>query len=85
MNSVKILNLKCQGCERTIRSSLQKAGMENVSINPQTGKVSFEGNSEKAVQILSKLGYPKENSPRARSLQKKARSYISCAIGKTKK
>jgi len=86
--TIQIQNLKCGGCAHTIISSLN--GLDNISdvqINVETSEVSFNYLTEvdkKAVyQKLKSLGYPaveEENS-----LGLKAKSYISCAIGKIKK
>jgi len=86
--TIQIQNLKCGGCAHTIISSLN--GLDNVSdvqINVETSEVSFnyltEVDKKAAYQKLKSLGYPaveEENS-----LGLKAKSYISCAIGKIKK
>jgi len=84
MNTVIVTNIKCGGCEKSILSSLQKAGLRNVSVDLAEQKVSFEGDSEAAKKVLSKMGYPEAGSPEAKSLMKKAKSYVSCAIGRMK-
>lgn len=82
MNKIKIVNLKCGGCKKTIAKSLEKAGITQIMINENTGEVSFEGDKTKARKILEKLGYPEVGSKKARSILKKAKSYLSCARGK---
>ena len=85
MQTIKVLNMKCGGCEKTVSSALEKEGFTNISVKAPEGIISFDdGNMEKAEKILSKLGYPKEGTPEAESFLKKATSYVSCAIGKTK-
>ncbi len=83
-----IQNLKCGGCEKTIINKLScLKNIENVSINQEYATVTFEHKIPQEIKTvkkeLSKLGYPpfgeKNNS------FKKAKSYISCAIGKTHK
>ena len=68
-----------------MREVLEAKGISsaNVSINNQT--VSFEGDRKLAKSILTKKGYPEEGSPEAKSSMKKAKFYVSCMIGKTKK
>jgi len=83
-----IQNLKCGGCAHTIISSLN--GLDNISdvqINVETSQVSFnfltEVDKKVVCQKLKSLGYPvveEENS-----LGLKAKSFISCAIGKINK
>lgn len=85
MESIHVVNIKCGGCEANIISSLKDAGLSNIKVDVENQLVSFEGNVEIANSILSKMGYPEANSPEAKKLSKKARSYISCAVGKMKK
>ncbi|EKE15922.1 MAG: heavy metal transport/detoxification protein [uncultured bacterium] len=87
MNTIEVLNIKCGGCEKSITSALENADFSSVTIDTSSGKqlISFEGDIEKAKKILSKLGYPEKNSPRAKSILRKGLSYISCAIGRMKK
>jgi copper chaperone len=82
MNIIQIVNLKCGGCAKTITSALEKAGMENISVDTIKQEVIFEGEAEQAKKILAGLGYPEKGSPEAESLLKKAQSYVSCARGK---
>ena len=85
MPTVKVVNLKCGGCERTIKDDLEKAGATNVQVDHTTQTVSFEGDKDVMRGRLSQLGYPEASSPQAKNILKKARSFLSCAIGKTKK
>ncbi len=84
-HEVKVVNLKCGGCERSIKDRLGKAGMQDVIVSINNSTVSFEGDKNLAVKILSKMGYPPEDSAQAKSLLKKGISYLSCSIGKLKK
>ena len=84
MNTIKIVNVKCGGCEKTITSALNKIGMKNVSVNVENQEVSFEGDAELAKEKLVKIGYPEAGSKAAKSLLKKAQSFASCAMGKVK-
>lgn len=85
MQTLKVMNTKCGGCEKTIQDSLSKEGITNISIDAVAGEVYFDGDTEKAEKILAKLGYPKVGSLQADNFLKKAKSYISCLVGKTKK
>ncbi len=83
--TVEIQNLKCNGCASTINNKL--SGLDNikgVSVDVENHSVSFEYDKEETFEIakkeLHKLGYPlvgEENK-----LQSKAKSYVSCAIGR---
>lgn len=83
--SVIIQNLKCGGCVNTITSKLSSIeGVENVEVVIEDSKVNFDCISndilETAKDTLIKLGYPEEGT--SNSVVKKAKSYVSCAIGK---
>jgi len=87
-NTVKIQNLKCGGCANTIVTQLAKLdGISEVSVNNDTDEVSFIAASEtdiaKVKNKLSHLGYPIEGD--TNSLPKKAKSFVSCAVGRISK
>lgn len=85
MTKIKVVNVKCGGCEKEIISSLEKGGLKNISIDIENQSISFEGDRDIAKKILTKLGYPEAGSKEAKSLLKKAKSYASCALGRIKK
>ena len=83
--TLEIQNLKCGGCASTIvtrMSSLDK--ITDVTVNNDNNTVSFsyeeDDNLKEATLLLSKLGYPiaGESNP----LTKKAKSFVSCAVGR---
>ena len=83
--TVEIQNLKCNGCASTINNKL--SGLENikdVSVNVENGSVSFKYDTEDTFETvkkeLHKLGYPLLGEDN--KLQSKAKSYVSCAIGR---
>ena len=85
--TLKIQNLKCHGCANTIISKL--SGLENITeveVNNDDDTVSFSYINDKAFNhvenLLSKLGYPVIGNDN--SLATKAKSYVSCAIGRMK-
>jgi copper chaperone len=80
-----IQNLKCNGCATTITNKL--TDLENVSdvkVNVEEDSVTFNYLNEESLlhvkETLKSNGYPEagENNP----LGTKAKSYVSCAIGK---
>ena len=87
MKTEKILiaNLKCSGCENTIKNKLSEIeGVENVSVNHQEGSVTIIS-SEKVerktlTDKLHSLGYPEATEENGLLLQLK--SYASCKIGR---
>lgn len=87
-NSFNIQNLKCGGCANTIVTQLSKlVGISEVIVNNETDEVSFNTVSEMKIesvkQKLSDLGYPIVGD--ANSLPKKAKSFVSCAVGRMTK
>ena len=85
MTVLKVINVKCGGCEANIVDSLEKLGLTNVKVNSKDQTVSFTGDEEIAKKKLAKMGYPEVSSPEAKKILGKAKSYLSCLIGKTKK
>ena len=83
-----IQNLKCGGCETTIVNRLSEIkNISDVEVNQNDETVSFEfytnHDLEKAKHLLSTIGYPVVGAEN--KLHTKAKSYISCAIGKMHK
>ena len=83
-----IQNLKCGGCANTVITRLSELeNINDVEVNNEENSVTFSFSSEEdieqAMSLLSKLGYPvvgEENT-----LGKKAKSFVSCAIGRINK
>lgn len=87
-NTFNIQNLKCGGCANTIITQLSKLdGISDVTVDNDTDEVSFETISENDIEAvknkLSDLGYPIVGD--ANSLPKKAKSFVSCAVGRMTK
>lgn len=82
-----IQNLKCGGCANTITTRLTALeGIAEVSVDNDHDTVSFGYSTEaalnSAVALLSSLGYPVEGE--SNPLTKKAKSFVSCAVGRMK-
>lgn len=82
--TLQVVNVKCGGCQKHIASSLEKEGFKDVDVDLDAQSVTFEGDVEAAKKLLSRLGYPEASSDEAKSLLKKAKSFVSCAIGRMK-
>ncbi len=83
--TVEIQNLKCNGCASTINNKLSGLdNITNVSVDVENGSVSFEYDTDNtfnnAKKELYKLGYPLVGEDN--KLPTKAKSYVSCAIGR---
>ncbi len=83
--TIKIQNLKCSGCAHTILTKLQNLPLiYSIHVNIDESEVSFEYENDENLasvkQTLMKIGYPEVGE--ANSIGTKAKSYVSCAIGK---
>jgi len=83
--TINIQNLKCGGCANTITKNLtQLEAITEVTVNVEESTISFAyPTEEKLMEVKEKLktlGYPEDGE--ANSLGSKAKSYVSCAIGK---
>lgn len=85
---VHIQNLKCGGCENTIINRLSEVkNISDVEINQEHSTIAFDYHTnhdfEAAKHLLSQIGYPIVGAEN--KLKTKAKSYVSCAIGRIKK
>lgn len=83
--TLKIQNLKCGGCANTITTRLNELdNIDHVTVDNHNNAVSFSYNNEahleQAIGLLSKLGYPVDGE--ANPISKKAKSFVSCAVGR---
>ena len=85
--SFQIQNLKYGGCASTITRKVESIeGVDSVNVNIDESTVSFNGDEESANQIkvaLDNIGYPLEDE--MNSTVKKAKSYVSCMVGRMTK
>lgn len=83
--TLKIQNLKCGGCANTITRKVSSIkNIANIEVNNETDTVSFDYEDDntlnKAETLLNSIGYPVAGEKNA--LSTKAKSFVSCAIGK---
>lgn len=83
--TIEIQNLKCGGCANTVITKLNTLdAINNVEVEVETSKVSFDYRySNDLVFVekkLSQLGYPPIGLDNP--LTAKAKSFVSCAVGK---
>lgn len=90
IHTLEVANVRCGGCANTITKALQEAGCKeiNVDLSCEPRKVTVDTVDEAQLAqvkaILRQLGYPlttEENST-LDSVTLKAKSFVSCAIGK---
>jgi copper chaperone len=80
-------NIKCGGCANTINTKVMIfEGVTDVAVDIEAGKVSIQGDEEKWDNYaagLAKLGYPETGSVQGlKSAGAKAKSFVSCAVGR---
>lgn len=84
ITEIQIENLKCGGCASTItKGLLDVKGVEKVTVDVEKSIVTVtttSPNFDEIKQKLAKLGYPETGSKN--TVLHKAKSYVSCAIGK---
>ena len=83
--SITIANLKCQGCENSIKKELLSIpGVESVTVNHEADSVTVVHDVQVLRDTLTsrlyKLGYPEATEENGLLLQLK--SYASCMIGR---
>ena len=83
-----IQNLKCGGCANTVTKNLsQIEGVSNVMVDVEESSVALNFVNEVCLNevknTLNRLGYPEIGEEN--SLSSKAKSYVSCAVGKVSK
>ena len=83
--TIHIQNLKCGGCANTITKGISSIeAIQNVLVNVDESTVTFSYETEAQLNEvknkLKSLGYPEDGE--ANTLGAKAKSYVSCAIGK---
>lgn len=83
---IQVENIKCGGCANSIRNSLSKIeGVNQIDVNIENGVIStiVEDfvNEEQLSKVLHKMGY---TAPGEGGALDKAKSYVSCMIGRIK-
>lgn len=82
MHQIEVENIKCSGCSNSIQQGLSKIeNIKDIKVDVETGIIEVTGDAdyESIVNKLQELGYPKKGS---NTVLSKAKSYVSCAIGK---
>ncbi len=82
VHQIQVENIKCGGCMNSIKNALNQLPLvDEVTIDKDTETITVNGDVVLSILIekLNALGYPEKgkNTP-----LKKAKSYVSCAIGK---
>lgn len=89
--TIEVENIRCGGCANSITQKLMEdERIDNISIDIEKQMVSFDTDNadtdtvrEAASKQLFSLGYPEKGSVEGlESLKEKAKSVVSCAVGK---
>lgn len=83
--TLQIQNLKCGGCAHTVTTKLSAIeNIENVNVDVDTDTVFFEYTAEAVLELVKEklltLGYPAVGE--SNSVTSKAKSFVSCAVGR---
>ncbi len=84
----QVMNVKCSGCATTLKEKLFKEfGEVEVDLNKEPREITLNVNEEQMDELakeLKKLGYPLSSDKMGfvESTSTKAKSFVSCAIGK---
>jgi copper chaperone CopZ len=83
--TIEVQNLKCGGCANTITKKISNLNdVAHVMVDAETNRVSFDYENESTVSLvkatLNAIGYPEVGDENA--LTTKAKSFVSCAIGR---
>ena len=84
---ISVENIKCGGCANTISTKLNKMDVvDNCEINIEAGVITVFADpayKSEVAQLLLKLGYPEKGSIEGlKAATTKAKSFVSCAVGK---
>lgn len=84
---IAVENIKCGGCASTISSKLTPYDyVDACAVDVETGIVTITGDESdkaEAALVLLKAGYPETGTAEGlKAAKAKARSFVSCAVGK---
>ena len=84
---ITVENIKCGGCASTITRRLnQLDAVSDCQVDVETGVVSITGDESsktEVTQLLLNLGYPESGTAEGlKAAKAKAKSFVSCAVGK---
>lgn len=87
---IEVENIKCGGCAGSIRKGLAAVdGVGSVEVDIEGGVVEVQASDDLRPEITRKLasmGYPETGSVQGlKSAGAKARSFVSCAVGRMDK
>lgn len=84
---ISVENIKCGGCANTISTKLaEMEAVDSCEVDIENGVIRVNGDdSHKAdvTELLLKLGYPEKGTAEGlKAAKAKAKSFVSCAVGR---
>ncbi len=84
---ISVENIKCGGCASTITSKLNAMDViDSCEVDIKNGIVTIDGDAahkEEVTQLLLSLGYPESGTAEGlKAAKAKAKSFVSCAVGR---
>ena len=84
---ISVENIKCGGCVNTITTKLNAVdSVDDSHVDIENGLIIVSGDEsdrENVTQILLNLGYPETGTAEGlKAVKAKAKSFVSCAVGK---
>ncbi len=84
---ISVENIKCGGCSNTITTKLNAMdAVESSDVDIENGVITITGdeaNKVEVAELLLKLGYPETGTAEGlKAVKAKAKSFVSCAVGK---
>ncbi len=85
--NITVENIKCSGCAGSITKKLSATfNTEDINVNIEKGVITIDldnSRREELAKVLLDIGYPEIDSVHGfDSAKAKAKSFVSCAIGK---
>lgn len=87
-NQIIVVNVKCSWCAKTVNKELTKIWITDIEVwfwgnnSAKWRIVKFSWDFDKVKEKLTSLWYPEVWTDEAKSFLKKAKSFVSCAVGK---
>lgn len=84
---ISVENIKCGGCAHTITTRLNALEtIKDCQVDIENGVISIAGDESHRAEVASmllKLGYPEKGTAEGlKAAKAKAKSFVSCAVGK---
>lgn len=84
---LNVENIKCGGCAHTITTRLEALeSVEQVNVEVEKGEITIDGDEaqrENVLAALLKMGYPETGTAEGiTAVKARAKSFVSCAVGK---